>query len=196
MSALVRFTPIDLTSNTSHPPFVTSGSTFAAPHDAWMAFNGVANDPNAWIGSTAGTGYVQIDTGVSGSYVLTSYIVQAYDSTNSGRSPNAWTVQGSNDGSTWTTLDTRTAQTNWASLETRMFAVTGAAAWRYFKLNVTANNGDATYTEIGEIQFQQNGTGYGWKAATSGAFPRRTRVAHGTAAATGGGGGGAWAWVS
>ena len=77
-----------------------------------------------------------------------------------------------------------------------MFAVTGAAAWRYFKLNVTANNGDATYTEIGEIQFQQNGTGYGWKAATSGAFPRRTRVAHGTAAATGGGGGGAWAWVS
>jgi hypothetical protein len=60
-------------------------------------------------------------------------------------------MQGSNDGTTWSTLDTQTNQTAWAVFESRLFTVTGSAAYRYYRLNITANNGDATYTEVAEL---------------------------------------------
>jgi hypothetical protein len=70
------------------------------------------------------------------------------------RAPKDWTLKGSNNGSSWTTLDTRTNETSWGDFELRSYAVTGAAAYRYFRLNITANNGDGTYTEVDELLMQ------------------------------------------
>jgi hypothetical protein len=53
---------------------------------------------------------------------------------------------------TWTTIDTRTGQTSWGSGEARNFVLGSTpAAARYFKIVVTANNGDTSYTDFGEI---------------------------------------------
>jgi hypothetical protein len=64
-----------------------------------------------------------------------------------------WTVSGSNDGTTWTLLDTRTGKAPWAARSsTTDFYFKNTTAYAYYKLNVTALNG-GTYTQLGEISF-------------------------------------------
>jgi hypothetical protein len=64
-----------------------------------------------------------------------------------------WTVEGSNDGTTWTVLDTRTGHAPWAARSTTIdFYYANTTAYTYYKLNVTALNG-GTYTQLGEISF-------------------------------------------
>ncbi|MGC4088400.1 MAG: fibronectin type III domain-containing protein [Polyangiaceae bacterium] len=66
------------------------------------------------------------------------------------RDPLAWTLQGSNDGSSWTTLDTRTNQGFANRLQTRVFSANPSSlSFSYYRLNVTANHG-APYTQLAE----------------------------------------------
>src|SRR5581483_8805729 len=58
------------------------------------------------------------------------------------RDPKDWQFQGSNDGTDWTTLDTQTGQTFPVRSYEIEYALAKPAAYRYFRLNVTANNGD------------------------------------------------------
>lgn len=53
--------------------------------------------------------------------------------------PMDWTLQGSNNGSTWTVLDTRSNESFGNRSEAREFRVADPGAYRYYKLNVTAN---------------------------------------------------------
>lgn len=73
-----------------------------------------------------------------GAYTFTS----ANDA--SGRDPKNWTLQGSNDGNTWTVLDTRTNESFSARNLTRRFElpVTMTATYTHYRIFLTANNGD------------------------------------------------------
>ena len=64
--------------------------------------------------------------------------------------PNGWTFQGSNDGSAWTTLDTQAAQV-FASGELKTYPLTSASIFKYFRINVTVNNGNADYVAVAEF---------------------------------------------
>ena len=58
------------------------------------------------------------------------------------RDPKNWIVQGSNDGTTWTTIDTRTNQ-DWTAAERRTkktFEVTAAAPYSRYRLEIQANH--------------------------------------------------------
>lgn len=142
------FGPDALTSDTSNPPFVASVSS-ATVNPAWLSFNGDAT--NGWM--TAGVPcWIELDTGAGSASVLGSYAI-AGGYAGAGNGPQAWTMEGSNDGTTWVTLDSQTGQTTgWgfagggALLQTYTIASPGAA-YRYFRLNVTANNGGSV-TEI------------------------------------------------
>jgi lysophospholipase L1-like esterase len=62
------------------------------------------------------------------------------------RDPSAWTLEASNDGETWDTLDIRSAQHFFARFNTREYAVTNGkenTKYTHFKLNVnkTVSNG-------------------------------------------------------
>lgn len=57
------------------------------------------------------------------------------------RSPRDWALQGSNDGSNWDTLDTRARRYYWTQAERREFDPANPDA--YYRLLVTANNGDS-----------------------------------------------------
>ena len=60
-------------------------------------------------------------------------------------------MEGSTDKIAWDTLDTVAGETNWGSGETRVYVCdTANTAYRYFRLNVSANNGD-TYLIVGEM---------------------------------------------
>lgn len=53
-------------------------------------------------------------------------------------SPRDWTMEGSNDGSSWTVLDTQ-AGVLFTSGETKYFNIASPAAYRYYRLNITAS---------------------------------------------------------
>ena len=68
------------------------------------------------------------------------------------RAPKEWTLQGSNDNDTWTTLDEQTNQGSWTATEDREFRIENTAAYRYYKISFTAANAN-TYLALHYIQY-------------------------------------------
>jgi hypothetical protein len=67
------------------------------------------------------------------------------------RDPKNWTFLGSNDGSNWTTLNTQSNISFTSRFQTLTFTITNSTTYKMYRLNVTANNGDANlqFSEIG-----------------------------------------------
>lgn len=124
----------------------TSSSNFPGDTPA-NAFDG---DPST-VFTTNGTSTGWLRAQLSGAATLTAYYITSRPAFQT-RAPNAWTFEGSNDGSSWTTLDTRTGVT-WSSTgETKGYSFSNTTAYLYYRLNVSANNGD-TYMGLNELSF-------------------------------------------
>ena len=67
------------------------------------------------------------------------------------RDPKEWQFQGSNDGSSWTTLDTQSNQAFARRLELKTYVIANPSFYRYYRLNITANNGDGAFTDLSEL---------------------------------------------
>jgi hypothetical protein len=61
------------------------------------------------------------------------------------RDPKNWTISASNDGTTWTVLDTRTNETFAARAQTNTYNFTNPTSYTYYRLNVTANGGNSLF---------------------------------------------------
>jgi hypothetical protein len=109
--------------------------------------------PNVWI---------KYDMGVGKK--VTEYTVQNQNNTHTPRSPKNWTLQGSNDNSNWTTIDTVTNQTGWSQWQVRTFAVDSPNNYRWYKLVFSAANGTDTWLGIGEIELRVTEALYGFPA--------------------------------
>lgn len=80
--------------------------------------------------------------------MATSYVITSGNDTPA-RDPKNWTLSGSNDGgTTWTVLDTRTAQSFAARSTPYTFAIATPASYATYKFDVTANNGDASLMQV------------------------------------------------
>jgi hypothetical protein len=75
--------------------------------------------------------------------VLGSYELYFRNHTNYTECPKDWTVEGSNDGSTWTVLDTRTNQPQVSAALAKIgtYTVSNSTSYSKYRLNVTANHG-------------------------------------------------------
>lgn len=74
-------------------------------------------------------------------------------------SPKTWVFEGSNDGSTWTTLDTQTSVANWTATEKRTYNITNSTSYTYYRLYVTATEaGGSNGTIITEIEMMEVST--------------------------------------
>jgi hypothetical protein len=76
---------------------------------------------------------------------------------NSNRDPRDFLLQGSNDGTAWTTLATKTAITWSPADELKTFDFTNTTAYLYARIYITANNGD-NYVNIAEVTFAVAGS--------------------------------------
>ncbi len=150
-AATFDIAPHSLGSNNAGSPFIVSASTEFAGLGAYHAFDFLVSANRYWIGTNHGTDWLKVDFGRG--ETLTSYAIQVNDIPEPNRAPKNWTFQGSNDDASYTTLGTETNQTSWGSGETRTFTVASPASYRYYKVDITANNGDADYTQIGELFF-------------------------------------------
>jgi predicted alpha-1,2-mannosidase len=66
-----------------------------------------------------------------------------------GRDPQDWQLQGSDDGATWTTLDTQTGQSFADRQATDTYTVANSTAYSRYRLLLTANHGD-TITQLSD----------------------------------------------
>ncbi|WP_345229709.1 BT_3987 domain-containing protein [Olivibacter ginsenosidimutans] len=61
------------------------------------------------------------------------------------RDPKTWRLEASNDGNTWTTLDTRTDESFTARTLTRRFEFENTEAYTYYRIVLLENNGDSLF---------------------------------------------------
>lgn len=64
------------------------------------------------------------------------------------RDPKDWNLQGSMDGKEWTTLDTRTGETFSERFQTKRYEFASSVPYRYYRVNVTANQGGGAFQMI------------------------------------------------
>lgn len=127
---------------------------------AWKA--GDDNTSSAWMDTGEGNSSSlpstwQVDFGAGNAKSIARYSIRSGpNAANTDNAPNAWTFQSSDNGSAWTTEQTKSAITGWAAGEKRTYTTaegdTGTVtAHRYWRLNVSAANGD-TELIISEIE--------------------------------------------
>ncbi|MFZ6012208.1 MAG: T9SS type A sorting domain-containing protein [Bacteroidota bacterium] len=153
-----------------------TGGTVSAQYSDSPANEGIANV----VDNVATTKYltfhnaawIQFSSGTS--YVVTSYaITSANDAPE--RDPLTWTFQGSNNGTTWTPLNSQSNQDFPNRLQRREFSFTNTTAYTHYRLNMTNNSGNILQLAEWEINGTVPGvvtayqhTNYG---GTSGVFP-------------------------
>ncbi|MEV4497153.1 GH92 family glycosyl hydrolase [Micromonospora arborensis] len=116
-----------VTASAEHPPNeVAANLKDADPSTKWLMFQ-----PSGWVT------YQLAKPATVVRYSLTA----ANDEPT--RDPKDFVVQGSNDGSTWTDLDKRTGETFSGRFTTKTYSFTNTSAYGYYRLNITANSGDA-----------------------------------------------------
>lgn len=136
-------TPSGVASASSEFP----GGNNQSPGLAWEAFQGPIQ-PNVstvgWISNLGDlTGWLSYQ--FAQPTVVEAYVITAGGSYPLGGdeidAPRDWTFEGSLDGATWTVLDTQKFQI-FQPVDRRPFGFVNSTAYSFYRINVTANNGD------------------------------------------------------
>ena len=127
----------------------TGGTAGASSGTAANAFDG--NPATAWA-ATGSTGVLTYRLPTGTSAVVTRYQITSAAS-NPARDPRDWQFQGSADGVAWVTLDTRAGETFTGRGQTKTYNFANSAAYGFYRLNITANAGDAGTVQLSEFQF-------------------------------------------
>lgn len=141
-----------MTSNTS-PSGVVSASNNSS--SAWQLFNRSAGKVTL---SGSGAGWVRYR--FAAAVVIDAYMLQApSDNSQNDDMPWQWNIEGSDDGSTWTVLDSRDGQDTWASSEWREYQFHNETPFLYYRLSFTQGGGsDSSGSAIGQILFHEAGS--------------------------------------
>ena len=146
---LMEIGPHNMTADNAPSPYVASATDeYDTPYQAWKSFDNNINDE--WRGYVLPC-YLKIDLGAPATCSGYAFYVPwgAYWGESA---PKSWTFQGSNDNSTWVTLDT---QTNITLLIGNMpIFYFNSVKYRYYQLSITANQG-GPFTEVGEMYLYQ-----------------------------------------
>lgn len=117
----------------------------------WNSANGFDQNPGSLWFHSGTSGWLQYDFGAGNAQVIKRYTVSSAIVNIAARDPKDWQFQGSDDGTTWTTLDSQSGQAFANRMQLNTYNLGNTTAYRYYRLNVTANNGDSTFTHLGDI---------------------------------------------
>ena len=102
-----------------------------------------------WL-TNAGSGTLQYQFAGGRKYTVSLYTLTSGNDA-PGRDPRDFQLQASNDGESWVTLDERTGEQFTERRQTRVFAADNTTPYAYYRLNVTANGGEAL-TQLSELE--------------------------------------------
>jgi hypothetical protein len=149
-----------MTSNTTPSGTAAANSVGNAP--AWNAFD--RNTGTAWQSGTFNNGWL--------SYQFpTGRIIKRYGfftTTNNNASPRTWTFEGSNNGSTWTTLDTQTNFVTGVSTFHSFDISANTTSYTYYRINITATQAFNQLIQIAELEMSEVTNLYGGTTAGGG----------------------------
>jgi hypothetical protein len=142
-------TPI-MTDNTA-PSGVASASTiYNSSYEAWKAFT--KSTGTAWASaSSSTTGWLQYQFPSAKVVSAYSFYCQNVVTNGPAAAPTSWTFEGSNNGSSWDTLDTQAGVTSWAIGSKKTFSFSNTTSYLYYRVNVSANNG-GSYLAISKLE--------------------------------------------
>jgi hypothetical protein len=126
---------------------------------SYNVFNKDSNDimtaaANAlWLVASTTTSWVQYKH--TEKRILKSWRMRAGDTV--ARSPRRFTIEGSNDGLNWTAIDSTYTASDYTSNGVSLWGdlhltTANTTAYLYHRIDITVNDGDATYTQIGELE--------------------------------------------
>lgn len=143
-----------MTSNTTPAGGTASASNGA--QNIWQVFR---RQEGKTVFSDTGEGWIQYQ--FSSAKVIDAYMLQApNDNSQNDDMPWQWTLEGSNDGTNWTILDTQDGQDTWASNEWRQYAFHNDAGYTYYRMNFKQGGGSTSdNSAIGQIVFHEAGAG-------------------------------------
>jgi hypothetical protein len=128
---------------------ISASNPGATPTDMTMAFDGSA--ATRWLAQGTTTAWIAYAFAGLAQNVVTSYSISSPNEWPD-TDPSSWTLDGSNDGTVWTTLDSRMSQTFASRQETKFYSFANTVAYSRYRLNVTMNNGSPNNVHVGEIQ--------------------------------------------
>jgi hypothetical protein len=101
------------------------------------------NPSSKWLG-WAPTGSLQYDFGAGNAQVVKRYTINCADV--AARDPKNWNFRASQDGASWTTLNSQSNQSFADRLRANTYDIGNTTAYRFYRLEITANNGDGAVT--------------------------------------------------
>ncbi len=118
---------------------VSTSGTFSSYYAAWKAFNGKFGGSSTWISESWQTpAWIAYDFGSD--RLITQYrLLNRSGPVLTSRAPKDFKLQGWN-GSSWTTVDTRTNQTGWVSGTPRTYTVAEPGLFKKYQLLITDDN--------------------------------------------------------
>lgn len=142
-------------SGATTPSGVASADTEDGTAYAWKAFNKNQSAGNVWTSTSAALPHwCQYDFGAGITKRITNYTIWG-GGTSLNEDPKDFKLQGSNNGSTWTDVDTRTGQASAGDYQPRSFTCNGTVGdYRYYRLYVTANT-STNYVSLGEFSLYE-----------------------------------------
>lgn len=141
----------NMTANNLPSPLVASSSLQSGGHNPYYAFDG--DDDTEYFQADSIDSWLKLDCG-AGKRTVTTYKVLGYGATNA---PKDWTFEGSDTGAfagEQTTLDTQTLQDTSTK---KTYTVASPAAFRYYRIHVTAVN-SSTSTVIKALDLFEAGS--------------------------------------
>jgi hypothetical protein len=91
-----------------------------------------------------------------------AYDMVASASYYNGHFPLNWTVEGSNDGSNWTTIDTRTGQSAGSAGLRKRYVIQNPGSYTHYRLNISATNSGQVIVLAAWLMYEQlDSTQYG-----------------------------------
>lgn len=142
-----------MTSPTSPSGIVTASSEIDSNRAGYKVFNnafGAGGSNDHWLtspGITVGSLKYEFPSPT----IISGITIRSSQSSIT-RAPRDWIFEGSNDGTNYTPLDTQTNQ-SFAAGELKTYLFTNNTAYLHYRFNVSANNGDSSFLEIGELEF-------------------------------------------
>lgn len=148
---------------------VTSSHTSPYGRDADTLFDGGLGAEEAWYPSNSLASVAQpeavYDFGAGVTKRITRYMMQASERVGAAGFPRDWTIYGSNDGSTWDTVDTVSMQGGWSRGAVFQYECDSPGDYRYYKLKVTyawTNSSETVLNMLGEWEgYESVVDGYG-----------------------------------
>ena len=139
-----------MTGNSSLSCVASASTTYSSSYPAWRAFDGSAE--TSWASTAADSApWIQLQMDVALKNIQLSVYSRSQNSSAGNHNPTAGTVQGSNDGSSWTQIGSYsgwTAKNDGTLLGT--ITCSNATAYKYVRLNITSRAG-SDYAAIGYI---------------------------------------------